>query len=142
MTYTDIIRSALRNRYSYIKYYYSHFFDLSQFGGSFFKPLFFEFGDDPQSYKNIQTNIMLGESLKLSIEVTTLDEGNSIFYFPQGTWCQIYPYIIDTCVVSPQEGFNLTLRTHLTDYYIHLRAGYLIPFQNATQYHTNTTKDL
>jgi len=66
-TYTDLIRTALRNRYGYIKYYYSHFHDIYEFGGSFFKPLFFEFPEDSNTYEAIQINIMLGDALKASI---------------------------------------------------------------------------
>lgn len=43
MTYAGIIREALINRYSFIKYYYSAFYMLSLEGGSFFKPLFYEY---------------------------------------------------------------------------------------------------
>ena len=42
-TYTDLIRTALVNRYSLIKYYYSAFHQIGGYGGSFFKPLFYEF---------------------------------------------------------------------------------------------------
>ncbi len=63
----SIIRTALRNRYSVIKYYYSRFQDMHTFGGSFFRPLFFEFVADPQAYKNLEINILLGDALKASI---------------------------------------------------------------------------
>jgi alpha-glucosidase (family GH31 glycosyl hydrolase) len=40
---------------------------MQYFGGSFFKPLFFEFPNDPKAYQNIEINIMLGDALKASI---------------------------------------------------------------------------
>ena len=67
ITYTDIIRTALRNRYSLIRYYYSQFQNMHLQGGSFFKPLFFEWPADPLAYVDLEVNIMLGDSLKASI---------------------------------------------------------------------------
>lgn len=50
MRYYDVIRTALVNRYHYVKYYYSSFFNLALQGGSFFKPLFYEYPLDPLAY--------------------------------------------------------------------------------------------
>jgi len=41
-------------------------------GGSFFKPLIFDFGDDPDAYKVIEKNMLLGDHLKASVETTNL----------------------------------------------------------------------
>jgi len=45
-----LIKLAIQNRYKFIKYYYSQFHDISEFGGSFFKTLFYEFPNDPLAY--------------------------------------------------------------------------------------------
>ena len=51
MTYLDIMKQAIKDKYSLIRYYYSYFF-LASLGTNefatqaFFKPLFFEFPDD------------------------------------------------------------------------------------------------
>jgi len=77
-----------------VKYYYSNFFNLALEGGSFFKPLFYEYPLDPYAYKDLQVNILLGNALKLSIETTTLDfTSGRKYYFPQDRWCRIYPEI-------------------------------------------------
>jgi len=76
-----------------LRYYYSSFWSINQYGGSFFKPLFFEFPSDPNTYNDIEINMLLGNSLKASVEVRRLPseaEGQineSAFYFPNGTWC-------------------------------------------------------
>lgn len=72
LTYTDVMRTAIRNRYTLIRYYYSQFWKINEEGGSFFKPLFFDFDDDPESYKVIEKNMLLGDSLKASVETTNL----------------------------------------------------------------------
>lgn len=62
---------------------------MHSFGGSFFKPIFFEFPNDPLAYQNVEINILLGDALKASIQST--DGKDSIasteYYFPEGTWC-------------------------------------------------------
>jgi hypothetical protein len=77
----------LITRYNFIKYYYSSFYDISVQGGSFFKPLFYEYPLDKRSYDEVEINILLGNSLKLSIETTNLDYVKNPavtrnFYFP------------------------------------------------------------
>ena len=87
-TYTDLITIAIQNRYTFIRYFYSCFWDISEFGGTFFKPLFFEFPNDSTSYQDIERNILLGSALKASVETTRLSDGDTQFYFPpNGTWC-------------------------------------------------------
>ncbi len=58
MTYLDIMKQAIKDKYSLIRYYYSYFFLASlQTNGlatqAFFKPLFFEFSDDILATQNI-----------------------------------------------------------------------------------------
>jgi alpha-glucosidase len=88
-TYTDVIKSALVNKYSLIQYYYSNFHEVGEFGGSFFKPMFFEFPDDAQCYDDtaVRNNIMLGRALKASINTQDLSKTTTDYYFPTARWC-------------------------------------------------------
>lgn len=143
MTYTDIIRDAVRAKYNWIRYYYSQFWNIKDHGGSFWKPLFFEFPADPESFEEIQVNIMLGDALKASIETRTLTPVNnmSTFYFPPGGWCQIFPAPVDnTTCWRNATGQNVTLQSKLKDYYIHLREGFIVPHQDAAVRDVNVTK--
>ena len=85
---------------------------------------------------------MLGPGLKASIQTTTLTEGDTQFYFPKGQWCQIQPGLsATTCHNSPGDSTSkYSYRTHLEDYYIHLRNGYIVPIQANTG--VMTTKNL
>lgn len=136
-SYSDVIKNALVYRYSLIKYYYTSFYDISTQGGSFFKPLFYEYPLDPLAFKEIEINILLGSGLKLSMETTNLDfitndSPSRNFYFPQARWCRIFPQITDSttdCLdAAGGEASYLPLNTGLEDYYIHIRGGYIIPF--------------
>lgn len=95
-TVTDIMRDAILTKYSLIRYYYTHFFLLStdvQTTGTFYKPAFFEFPNDPLAYAaNHSENVMLGPSIKLSIKTSPSADWTSdtnAYYFPTGTWCDI-----------------------------------------------------
>ena len=136
-SYMEVIRKALVNRYNFIKYYYSSFYDIYLQGGSFFKPLFYEYPLDKKSYDDIEVNILLGDAMKLSMETTNLDfiknpTVSRDFYFPKGKWCRILPALTtpaNDCFDSPgDEKGILNLPTGLEDYYIHLRNGYIMPF--------------
>lgn len=68
------MRQGIRNKYHLIKYYYTHLFLASIDGtGPFFNPLFYEFPDDTNAYKDIHYNVMLGPSLKLSVNTNALN---------------------------------------------------------------------
>lgn len=148
-TYSGIIREALINRYSFIKYYYSAFYMLSLEGGSFFKPLFYEYPQDPKAFIDVQVNILLGDALRLSMETTTLNftaYPQRQYYFPQDRWCQILPALKNPatdCFDSP-GGANgyLNLTSTIDSYYIHLRNGYILPFQDAMKNNVRKTYDL
>jgi hypothetical protein len=112
--------------------------------------MFYEYTQDPKAYVEYEVNILLGEALKVSIETTNLDfmKGPSSrkFYFPKDRWCRILPTLADPatdCFDSPggDTGYQ-TLNTNLEDYYIHLRNGYILPFQDAQKNKVKKTKDL
>ncbi len=125
------------NRYNYIKYYYSSFYDLYLEGGSFFKPLFYEYPLDKKAYDDVEVNILLGNAIKLSMETTNLDfitnpTVSKDFYFPAARWCRILPKVTDAstdCFASTGGDTGVkTFTTGLEDYYLHMREGYIIPF--------------
>jgi len=73
ITYTDIMRYAIKTKYELTRYYYTNMMMLSMNGtGTFYKPLFFEFPEDLNAYQNLTNNIMLGSSLKLSVNSQNL----------------------------------------------------------------------
>jgi len=67
VTFTDIMRRGIQTKYHLIRYYYTQLSMLSEQGGAFFKPLFFEFPEEAGAYLNQTTNVMLGSSLKLGV---------------------------------------------------------------------------
>lgn len=72
--YIDLFTQAIKIKYSLIRYYYTNLFMTSQQDQStFFKPVFFEYPDDMNTYVNITQNVMLGKALKLSINSEYVD---------------------------------------------------------------------
>lgn len=90
-----------------------------------YKPVFFEYPEDLNTFDDIRYNVMLGEALKLSINSDTLGVTSTSFYFPAGIWCNILNPK-DKCFTS--AGAKMELRTKAYDAYAHLREGYLIPY--------------
>lgn len=75
--------------------------------------------------------MLVGNALKASVETTNLTKQEKVdFYFPKGTWCQLIPTMsqsVRDCIHMPDKGGNVSFRSHLEDYYVHLRNGYIIP---------------
>lgn len=89
--------------------------------------------------------MLVGNALKGSVETTDLAKLDSVdFYFPEGVWCQLIPTLQENftdCLDMTSAGQNVSLRSHMEDYYLHMRNGYIIPTQNASVHGTNRTPD-
>jgi hypothetical protein len=69
------MRDAILTKYKLNRYYYSNLFLMSVASDQlkpFFKPVFFAYPNDRNTYTNFQYNAMLGDYLKLSINSDTL----------------------------------------------------------------------
>lgn len=64
---------------------------VNQDGGTFFKPLFFEFPDDVGAFSAQTYNAMAGNALKLGIYTDKIEGASqkADFYYPKGTWCNV-----------------------------------------------------
>lgn len=82
---------------------------------------------------------MIGSSFKLSVLSNLTGVNSTEFYFPEGTWCNVFN-LSEPCFSS--TGEYLELRSKAYDFYLHLRQGKIVPHQNATQLNINTTYDL
>lgn len=82
---------------------------------------------------------MLGKALKFSFDTKEYDFSKTIapteFYFPMGTWCQVYPAVTtkSPCVaVTDDQPMTLGTETKIDSAYIHLRSGMIIPHQDSS----------
>jgi len=65
---------------------------------------------------------MLGSALKLAIQSTEVGKDSADFYFPAGTWCDVFNKTqgVDGCKTYA-TGQMVTLRTWAWDFYLHLK---------------------
>lgn len=147
VTMTDLMRKAIYEKYSLIRYYYTHLFLLSQdssTNGAFYKPMFFEFPNIAGAYSAATSeNVMLGPSLKLSIKTSenkNWENEKNDYFFPPGKWCDIlHPQT--ECIFSTGDQKEF-LPAGIADYQLHLRDGHIIPFQNASALNISKSEDL
>lgn len=132
ISYLDIIQKAMWTKFVFVKHMYSSLLNLSENGGTFHRPLFFEFDQDLTAYTASQElNVMLGSSLKLSINSNKLGRNTTEFYFPEGAWCSVLKGLgTQTCLNVPAGGQNVTLPSKAYDAYVHLRNASIVPMQN------------
>jgi len=132
LTYLDVIKRAMFTKLSLIRYYYTQMSIVQNEGGAFYKPLFYEFPNDDAAYDNQELNIMLGPSLKLGIQSKSMSI-SSQFYYPAGRYCEVFCKKETDCCVTYETGTEMTLPSYAFNYYLDLRAGHIIPMQNATK---------
>jgi len=134
---------AVYYKYNMVRYYYS-MLSMMSLGkeNTLFKPLFFEFPDDPQAYNDQENNIMLGSALKLSILTNKLDQNTTSFYFPPGIWCDIINPYNDCLELNGNTGETRDLGSKAYEFGLHLRGGHIIPMQDSEALKVKTTEDL
>ena len=133
------MRHALRWRYALLRYFYTQMYFVSEDGGTFWKPLFFEFPEEEHAYDDIERNIMIGPSIKFSPMIDNSSDQTQTFIMPAGSWCNIINY---ECVTNSKLS-NVSLPTTASSLNLHLRPGSIIPLQRETELlKVNTTKDL
>lgn len=128
----EAIKTAIQWKYSLLRYYYTEFWNIFSpyhVQATFWKPMFFEFPNSPDAYNDISRNIMLGQAIKLSpnIHPNTTGTVEEDFFFPAGTWCNLYDNI---CFDQAVDG-NQTLSTATGYLNLHLREGWIIQFTDA-----------
>jgi alpha-glucosidase (family GH31 glycosyl hydrolase) len=66
-TMLQVIQTAMYKKLHMIRYMYTQMSLIQQEGGSYFRPLFYDFPNETGGYENQELNVMLGPSLKLSV---------------------------------------------------------------------------
>src|SRR6056300_715639 len=81
---TDIIRTAIRERYALLPHIYTLFEESHRTGAPVLRPLWYEFPEDEQSFKR-QDSFMLGASILVQ---PVLQQGATSVsvYLPKGVW--------------------------------------------------------
>ena len=133
MKYIDIFRQAIKLKYSLIRYYYTQLYRVTyQNYGTVFRPMFFEFPEDPNSYVNVTQNVMIGEALKVSFNSEYQSQNWTKFYFPVGVWCDIVHLGLGENTCHESTGQSYTMSTKVYETYLHLRNGYIVPMQDTS----------
>ena len=128
-----IIKKDIQYRYSLLRYFYSQLFLISlNEKGSFFKPVMFEFPNDDFSYQDIESKVMIGESILICTFFYN-EENDKVFIFPNANF-NLYPSgenIIDFSADEENiKSRKKTLSGKLDELHIFIRGGSIIPMQD------------
>jgi alpha-glucosidase (family GH31 glycosyl hydrolase) len=124
----SIIKKNINIRYSLLRYIYSQLFLISlNEKGSFFKPVMFEFPQEKNSYKNIESKVMFGEAF-LICTFYEKSEDNKEFELPNSNFNK-FPKG-KTIINYNDENRIISLSGKLDELHIFLRGGFIVPYQN------------
>ncbi|KAI3641242.1 hypothetical protein MIR68_000714 [Amoeboaphelidium protococcarum] len=121
-------RKALGVRYQLLPYYYTLFYEASQFGATVLRPLFFEFPQDEQ-LMYFDRQFLVGSAIMVT---PVLEQGKDHVYgyFPAGRWYDWYSKrkVVDL-PAGQKEGQWLKLNAPIDHVNVHIRGGHIIPLQ-------------
>lgn len=120
----EIIKKALITRYTLLPYFYYLFYRSNQFGETVVRPVFFEFNNDLRTHE-IDRQFMLGASLLISpVLEPSIQHVNA--YFPNDTWYNFF----NGQKIDLSLGSFIKLEAPITDINVHIRGGYVVPYQH------------
>jgi alpha-glucosidase len=111
----EISRKFIKFRYELLPYLYTLFHQASETGEPIWRPLFYEFQDDPTCYDgSYQQQFMLGSYI-LVAPVTRVGQTTKRVYLPEGSWLdwnteQVYEGKQEIIVDAPLDQLPMFLR--------------------------------
>ncbi|KAK9762529.1 hypothetical protein K7432_011651 [Basidiobolus ranarum] len=121
---TDASQKALNIRYSLLPYFYTLFHFASFDGSTVWRPLFFEFADDP-NVLDIDEQFMIGKGL-LVAPVLKSKQTELKSYFPAGKWYDFHKYGL---VADSAKGDYQTLNVSIDDIPMFVLGGQILVMQ-------------
>jgi len=118
----NISISALKTRYTLLPYFYTLFASAHTNATTVWRPLFFEFPSDTNTF-GIDLQFLIGPHLLVS-PVVTQGATSVTGYFPKAQW---YDYYSGDAIAG--TGATVTLTAPLTFIPIHIRGGGIVPTQ-------------
>uniref|UniRef100_A0A670IE62 Maltase n=1 Tax=Podarcis muralis TaxID=64176 RepID=A0A670IE62_PODMU len=120
--FEDLSRNVLNTRYTLLPYLYTLLYEAHDHGSTVVRPLLHEFTDDRTTW-DIDRQFLWGPALLIS---PVLDENQTTVnaYFPDARWYDYY-----TSKDIGVRGNYSVLQAELEHINLHLRGGYIIPWQ-------------
>ncbi|XP_015266282.1 PREDICTED: sucrase-isomaltase, intestinal [Gekko japonicus] len=120
--FEEMSRNVLNTRYTLLPYLYTLMYEAHAHGSTVSRPLLNEFTNDPETW-NVDKQFLWGPALLIS---PVLQEGQTELdaYFPDARW---YDYYTDTDI--GQRKLIKRLQAPMDHINLHLRGGYIIPWQ-------------
>ena len=139
MTAQDIIRKAMLTRYGLHGYFYSLFHKASTDGILPIKPLFFNYPEEAYAYEYVHYSVLLGDAVLASIDSDIAQRGT--YYYPDKDekWCPIWEGLNNNCI---QGGTRQITNIPLSEIYLHMKTGSIIPLQLSDSTKFNVTDNI
>lgn len=124
-------RNAIRQKYSILRYYYTKLFEVSLYGGSLIRPLFFDWPTDEKAYASKNETFMIGSAIMVA-PVLYRGVRQVHPYLSNENWYDLFRRnALLKHDPSRKEGKTITMDGNLEYVNVLLRGGNIIPFQNA-----------
>ena len=128
------VKYALQFRYGLVRYIYTQFFQVHLMGGAVYRPVFFEFNEDPNKFT--ETHFMIGKDMLVT---AVLNEGatNVTDYIPAGKWAHVF-----NGTIINSKGEKHTIPVDEYSILAHIREGSIIPTQDTFNGNISSTQNL
>ncbi|KAJ6660960.1 hypothetical protein lerEdw1_016980 [Lerista edwardsae] len=123
--FEDLSRNVLNTRYTLLPYLYTLMYEAHAHGNTVVRPLLHEFINDKTTW-DIYEQFLWGPALLISpvLHENTVSNDTIVeAYFPDARWYDYYTNMVG------ERGKSVNLSTPLDHIHLHLRGGYIFPWQ-------------
>lgn len=150
-TALPMVKTAMQDRLKMLRYLYTTAFEASLNGGTFARPMYFEYPEDKDAWFNLDQDFMVGSHVKVSpVLAAGLTEYDSYFPARAGeAWVNVFDLKEMQVAGDPKMNSRTMIKpsAHINAY---LRPGSIIPMQDLsymsedgkTKLMSMTTEDL
>ena len=128
-----MVKTAMQDRLKMLRYMYTVAFEASINGGTFARPMYFEYPEDKDAWFNLDQDFMIGKHVKVSpVLAAGLKEYDSYFPArPDEAWVNVFDLGEMQMGGDPKKNSrNMIKPSHHVNAY--LRPGSIIPMQDLT----------
>jgi alpha 1,3-glucosidase len=139
---TNLVRNAIKTRYSLLPYYYSVLHEYVSLGFPMIRPLWFQFINDPNTYiESIATEeeVMIGDSLLIR-GVFNEGETEVDVYLP-GTKDTLWYNFNDKTATANHGGQTVSVDVSLQTIPVYVKGGSIVPMKLTERSSTEGMKD-
>eukprot|EP00826_Nyctotherus_ovalis_P046921 TRINITY_DN5341_c0_g2_i2.p1 TRINITY_DN5341_c0_g2~~TRINITY_DN5341_c0_g2_i2.p1 ORF type:complete len:897 (+),score=249.47 TRINITY_DN5341_c0_g2_i2:103-2793(+) len=126
-------KSAIRQKYSLLRLYYTKMIEVHLKGGYVVGPMFFEYPEDDEAFSGMEESVMVGGAVLVSLALRPKQYWINQ-YFPNADWYELKTgKRVRAYDTKRSKGDKIMLEASFNYNHMHIKGGSIIPYQETEE---------